>query len=76
MIDLVFAIYNGYKANKIDKFYYLNKNAKDQKEDAALSEESLTPARIWASPESGKQYIKIVWYDVAICRESWDWADH
>jgi hypothetical protein len=46
MIDLVFAIYNGYKANKIDKFYYLNKNAKDQKEDAALSEESLTPARI------------------------------
>jgi transposase len=31
MIDLVFATYNGYKANKVDKFYYLKRMRKNQK---------------------------------------------
>lgn len=31
MIDLVFAIHNGYKANKVDKFYYLRRMRKIKK---------------------------------------------
>jgi transposase len=31
MIDLVFATYNGYKANKIDRFYYLKRMRKNKK---------------------------------------------
>ena len=43
MIDLVFATYNGYKANKIDKFYYLKRMRKIKKKTLHYGVRSTNP---------------------------------